>query len=105
RARWRCASGLFIGSDDWIFEASGRPAHADIRSAAATDVDLSARRGALHVVAEVVAELVGADVDDRLGHISVGSGAEGIRTPDLCRATAALCQLSYSPEEILLGEV
>ena len=27
-------------------------------------------------------------------------GAEGIRTPDLCSAIAALSQLSYSPEAL-----
>ena len=31
------------------------------------------------------------------GSRDVASGAKGIRTPDLCRARAALCQLSYRP--------
>jgi hypothetical protein len=35
----------------------------------------------------------------------VDSGAEGARTPDLRHAMAALFQLSYSPEEILVREV
>lgn len=33
-------------------------------------------------------------------HLRVFGGAEGIRTPDLCSAIAALSQLSYSPEAL-----
>jgi hypothetical protein len=50
-------------------------------------------------VAEVVAELVGADVDGGFG----GSGAEGNRTPDLSDAIRTLCQLSYSPGKLVIG--
>lgn len=31
--------------------------------------------------------------------ISWGGGDEAIRTPDLCSAIAALCQLSYIPDQ------
>ena len=36
---------------------------------------------------------------DRAGPLNLRkrSGAEGNRTPDICLAKAALCQLSYSP--------
>jgi hypothetical protein len=54
---------------------------------AASDGDLVASGGALHVPAEVVAELMRAD----------GSGASRARTGDLQRATLALSQLSYGP--------
>jgi hypothetical protein len=65
-----------------------------MRTPVAADQDLVARGGALEVVAEVVAELVGADFD--LG----GSGARGTRTPDLSAASRTLSQLSYSPSKL-----
>ena len=64
---------------------------------AAGDQYLGAPRGALHPVAEAVAKVVGADCS----FVSCGlSGAEGIRTPGLRHAMAALCQLSYSPGKL-----
>ena len=61
--------------------------------------------GALHPVAEALAELVRANDslrDRREAALPSGlsSGAEGARTPDLRHAMAALSQLSYSPSEI-----
>jgi hypothetical protein len=74
--------------------------------AAAVDEDLGSGRCALHVVAEVVAELVGADLfRSRFDLPLLTNGAEGIRTPGLRRATAALCQLSYSPKSIVVCKV
>src|SRR3954468_14307088 len=61
------------------------------------DVELLPLGGQVEVVAEAVAELVGADGDRRNF-----SGAEGARTPDLRHAMAALFQLSYSPVEFVL---
>ena len=73
---------------------------------AATDQDVGTGCGAFHVVAEVVAEFVGTYLLDSGRRTAlVRSGAEGIRTPDLRRATAALFLLSYSPKAILLREV
>jgi hypothetical protein len=60
----------------------------------AADQDLVAGRGPLEVIAEVVAELVGADFGRRW------SGARGTRTPDPLSATQVLSQLSYSPREL-----
>src|SRR4051794_40523948 len=79
--------------------SSGRQPRLDrhqsrVRPSVAANQDLVAGGRALEVVAEVVAELVGTDLDLR------GSGAEGARTPGLCHAMAALFQLSYSPSEL-----
>ena len=73
--------------------------------AALRNQDFGSLRGLLHVIAEVVAELVGTDGFHRRRGFRLRSGAEGIRTPGLRRATAALCQLSYSPESVLLCPV
>jgi hypothetical protein len=83
----------------------GRP-ETGVRLAAATNQDLGSGSRTLHVIAEVVAEPVGSDLFAVGSHrVSVESGAEGIRTPGLRRATAALCQLSYSPKSIFVREV
>lgn len=60
-----------------------------------------------HVVAEVVAELVGtyAFYSPFTTRIILISGAGGIRTPDLRRATTALFLLSYSPKVVVVREV
>ena len=68
---------------------------ADARLAAAGDEELLAGDGALHVPAEVVAELVGANV--LLAWRVRVSGASGTRTHDLSDAIRTLSQLSYSP--------
>src|SRR5437899_2118436 len=72
---------------------------AKVRLAAPGDDDLLPGRGAFHVPAEAVAELVGADD----GGCGVGgrSGARGTRTPGLLTAGQALFQLSYSPKWVL----
>jgi hypothetical protein len=61
---------------------------------APADPNLLAGGGPLEVVAEVVAELVAADVH------GCGSGAGGIRTHDLPAASRTLVPLSYSPGEL-----
>jgi hypothetical protein len=66
---------------------------ADVGLAATGDRDALAGGRALHVPAEVVAELVGANRDDRW----VRSGASRARTGDLVHAMHALSQLSYGP--------
>jgi hypothetical protein len=77
---------------------------ADVRLAAAGYVDLRAGGGEFHVVAETVAELVGADVERSPRNRR--SGAGGIRTPDLSAASRTLFPLSYSPaQQIFVGEV
>lgn len=70
------------------------------------DENLVASGSSIEVVAEMVAEQMGAHLfDGRLRDGRFGSGAEGIRTPGLRHAMAALCQLSYSPKSILLCPV
>jgi hypothetical protein len=71
-----------------------------VRLAPARDQDLLAGCGALHVVAEVIAELVGANLTHRRIH---RSGASGTRTHDLLTAGQALSQLSYGPGELVVG--
>src|SRR6476646_461178 len=72
---------------------------ASVRTPPTADVDLRPSCGALHVVAEVVAEDVGADLfRGRLAGVILTSGAGGTRTLGLRHAMAALCQLSYSPK-------
>jgi hypothetical protein len=63
-------------------------------------------RRTLHVEAEMIAELMRAHLfrGGRLFGL-LRSGAEGARTPDLRHAMAALFQLSYSPEPVLIREV
>ena len=68
--------------------------------AMAADQDLLTGRSLLHVVAEVIAELVGADID-RIRRRR--SGASGARTRDLVHAMHALSQLSYGPREVILS--
>lgn len=72
--------------------------------AATTNEDFSSRRCQLHVVTEMIAELVSTDF---FAHVFRGSnsGAGGIRTPDLRRATTALFLLSYSPKVVFVREV
>ena len=75
-------------------------------AAAASDQDLVAGGGALHPVAEVVAELVGADSDlPVIAVVGWRSGASRTRTGDLLRATQALSRLSYSPKGVLVRPV
>jgi hypothetical protein len=70
--------------------------------AASGDQDVVASGGAFHPVAEVVAELVGAD--EYFG-VGLSSGASGTRTHDLSAASRTLSQLSYSPESVLTCKV
>src|SRR5436853_5255838 len=70
-----------------------------LRLAATRYQDLLAGRRALHVPAEAVAELVGADDG------GLRSGARGTRTPGLLTASQALFQLSYSPKGVVVREV
>src|SRR4051794_13475573 len=87
----------------WFFNLSGicggelrvRRAEPGVTAAAAGDHYLVARGGALHPVAEVIAELVGPN--DSFA-IDLRSGASRARTGDLVSATHALSQLSYGPE-------
>ena len=66
---------------------------------APSDQDLVAGGGAFHPVAEVVAELVGADDDLIIALLALRSGASRARTRDLVHAMHALSQLSYGPSE------
>jgi hypothetical protein len=70
---------------------------------AAGDQDLVAGGGAFHPVAEVVAELVGADGPLNTISVAVRSGASRARTGDLVSATHALSQLSYGPRKGMIS--
>jgi hypothetical protein len=94
----------FIGNGKRGIEK--RWAETGVWSAAPPDQDLRAPGGSLHIETETVAKLVRADLFQGGRRVClVESGAEGIRTPGLRHAMAALCQLSYSPEAILVGPV
>jgi hypothetical protein len=67
--------------------------------AVAGDDHLLAGRDSVDPLTELVPERIDAD-PSRFGRRR-RSGAEGARTPDLRRATAALSQLSYSPVEVV----
>ena len=81
------------------YELYGRPA-------AASDEDLLAGCGSLHVEAELVSELVGADCGRFVtARTYQESGADGTRTHDLAAASRTLSQLSYSPRELKFSRV
>ena len=73
-------------------------AHPGMVAAAACDQDLLAGGSSLHVPAKAIAKLVSTDFVGL--PVRSGSGAGGIRTPDLSAASRTLSQLSYSPQVI-----
>ena len=98
---------IFSPEIEWIARGDARSssgwlaagwAEAGVRLAAPRDQ--LAGRGAFHVIAEVIAELVGAD----LAHRRVRwSGASGTRTHALSDAIRTLSQLSYGPRKQMVG--
>ena len=78
---------------------AGQP---DVRPPAPLDVELLAGGGALHVPAEAVAELVGAN-DDRPGIPGRRVELGGLEPPASCVPRRRSSQLSYSPVELEIG--
>src|SRR5207302_4305155 len=75
---------------------------AKVRLPAASDDDLLSGRGAFHVPAEAVAELVGADHRRR---VIWGVELGGLEPPGFRLPAGRSFQLSYSPKGVILGEV
>ena len=101
-ARWclQVPCLLWIRSDIFGGELRIRRSEAGVAATATGDQDLVAGGGALHPVAELLAELGGRRRP--LRHRLRESGASGTRTPDLSAASRTLSQLSYSPKSVFV---